>query len=321
MRVIRYLLTAFFSLAIIGIVGFFLVREGSLIYGARRLDSSLDVLRLFAARDAARTECTELAGGDLGLESEVKYQLRFLNSQDYILEAVCPLNQSNPIELGDNSLPNFVTKTPGKSGFVWAEGVNTGIQITAFSGLAELIDSMVDADTSLITRSRNIVVEDQQVKTTAEVLPKATGPTTSCEGFGYTCCDQVTQTGMGNQLSGVMQCQDSCYESCVDRPVVLSFTSNPFFDIETRTVAVSAGREIELSFVTNEKGAKSLTTEIDFGDGQAQVFSGDEGSVSHTYNCNRPLCTYEATITATNENGVSSVETPVSRMTIQVSNN
>ncbi len=321
MRVFKYLLTTLFLVVVVSGVGFLALRLILLTASTKKLEDSLEVLKLSAARNVASTECFELAGGNSALDQPVVYQIRFLNDTDYVLEAVCPLNQSNPIELGANSLAAFVKKVPGKSGFVWDESFDTGIEIEVFGELAQFLAKNASAyvDSRLITRSRQIVIENGVVNTAATALPDSQQPVATCEGYGFTCCDTISQVGSGGQLAGAGQCSDNCFQQCLNRPVVLSFATNPFFNPNTRQVDVAVGTPITFAFVVDEKDTEDFEVVIDFGDGQSETFYARQGQVVHEYDCDDPFCSYTAELIVTDPDGLSSIETPISEIAVNVS--
>lgn len=321
MRVLKYLFTTLFLVVVVFGVGFLAARKVLLVANTNKLVDSLEVLKLSAARNVASTECFELAGGNSATDQPIVYQIRFLNDVDYVLEAVCPLNQSNPIELGTNALAPFVKKVPGKSGFVWDESFDTGIELEVFGELAQFLEENTAryVDSRLITLSRKIVVENGVVNTAAAALPDSQQPVATCAGYGFTCCDTISQVGSGGQLTGASQCSDHCFRQCLDRPVVLSFATNPFFNPNTRQVDVVVGTPVTFAFVVDEKDTEDFEVVIDFGDGQSETFYARQGQVAHEYDCPDPFCSYTAELTVTDPDGLSSIETPISKIAVNVS--
>lgn len=319
MRVIRYFVTALLSITILSIIGFLLAREGLLFLSSRRLRDSLEVLKVYAQRNTATGECQRLSDNGNTDGTDIVYQLKFTNSRDYVIEAICPLNRSNPIELASNQLPSYITKVPGTSGYIWTPDGAQGIEIQVFKDEAMLISSLVPQLTpELLIRSRKVVVDNGIIETNAAALPQDPGPTTMCEGYGYTCCDTIAATGSGSQITGLSECPESCFAECINRPIVLSFNSNPFFDLKTRTVTIASGEPLEFSFVAAEASKSLLRADIDFGDGENKRINSAKGTVPHTYTCSTSFCTYTAKILLTDDQGVESIETPISRLTVQV---
>jgi hypothetical protein len=123
---------------------------------------------------------------------------------------------------------------------------------------------------------------------------------------------------MGDQLTQVTDCPRSCFSQCLRRPVVLSFTSDPFLNPQTRVAAVGAGESVTFSYVVDVPEAELVQIVINYGDGQEQQLLETSGSSSHTYSCTQPVCTYQASLSVTQENGATAAPTPVTMITLQV---
>lgn len=320
MRIVRYLLIFTALVLILGVGSFFVVREALLYWGTQSLVESLRSLKESATSGLFEIECARKTGGT-GFEvtsDPVTVQLRFLSSEEYVLEAVCAGFPQSPILIKQQTLPPFITKVPGTSGFIWEELHQSGVELAVFSQLEKQLSDISKFDLGFISKSRGIMVDDRVIVTRASVQPDlSAGPETSCEGYGYTCCNETAEMGAGSQITGLPSCPERCFAACVARPVVLSFNSNPFFDVKTRTVSIGSGETVEFRYVGSST-SNGLQAVVDFGDGKQGMAEGTQGSIVHNYTCNQAACAYPARIILRDAWGVESIDTPVSKITINV---
>jgi hypothetical protein len=89
MRIVRLLISAFLIFLIIIGGGFFVIREGLLYLGARQIKSALRELTLARNRGLYGSQCVQLGASAVGSETPVTYQIRFVSSSDYVVEALC----------------------------------------------------------------------------------------------------------------------------------------------------------------------------------------------------------------------------------------
>jgi len=166
---------------------------------------------------------------------------------------------------------------------------------------------------------KSVYVEDFSVYIgTLEDIEGVPGPITSCEGNGYECCSADTSIGKGDIVSSVNDCPQSCYESCIRRPVILSVSTQPFFDLKTRVLTVTKGEEVLIGYVIDQADSKELDIMIDFGDGDSTQMTEYSGEAVHRYNCSKTTCKYNLTVSAVNEKGIEAVKTAVTSVTVIV---
>lgn len=282
-------------------------------------------------------QCMAKGSQSVGSERVATLQLRFISDNEYVVEAICSQFIFSPIEVERGELPMMVTKESGQSGIVWGEEPS-GVII------------------SLMGRKSGVFVRDGVISTDINNMvgvEMADGPITSCQGYGFACCQSDFQEGLGDQLLGVTDCPKTCYSSCRERPVVLSFASSPFVDPTTRQLTVKRGQNVTFSYVIsddqtdpfaglnleeeNQIAVKMLTIVenflnpktqndqsednqvwIDFGDGQRSKFSDLQGSVERAYTCNKAQCVYTASIRAINGQGVESADTIINSIKVVV---
>lgn len=321
MRILKFLFSFLFLFVVLGMVVFFAGREGLLFWGVSSVEHSLGDLQKIAASDRYIQECQRRGGQDLVSSDEsVRYQLRFLSSTEYVLEAVCSQFSLSPILIDRRTLPQLVSKAVGSSGFIWRDGITNSIELVVFGELEQQLQEYAKFDTSFLTRKKAVVVADRTVMVQASTPTAQDGPVTSCQGYGYQCCDAVAQIGTGDQIVGLQGCEQTCYAACVSRPVILSFNSNPFFDVRTRVLSIPSGGIVEFLYVADGGDSETLTANIDFGDGKQAQLEGNQNSTSHTYTCAKAMCTYQAKIRMIDRWGVESTDTAVNTITVEVTN-
>jgi hypothetical protein len=301
MRVLSFFLSAllFFGIsgAIIAVVG----REVMLTRAIWQVRDSLREMRQIAAKGEAYTqECQKRGALNLNQAGVGTIQLRFTSANEYAVEVLCTDFSFDPIVVSSEKLPWRVTKKSSTSGIIWGDE-RSGVTLEFFG------------------RSRAILVEDREIFTVSgQTTALGTGPRTNCAGFGYQCCIPESSAGVGEQLAQATDCPRTCYQSCQARPLVLSLVSQPFLDVETRTLTMGPGEPVEFSYVGSMSGPAELKANFTFGDGAAETLTGTSNKVSHTYLCPQAECLYEMTLTLVDGQGVESYPTPISKVTVKV---
>lgn len=318
MRVLRFIFTAFILFCVVIVAGFFLSREVLLFWGTSKIRNSLRTLSLALQNGSYTQQCLQLGSTPLATEPLVTYQLRFLSSSEFVSEAVCAGFPYEPIRIAQDKLPEFVTKVPGSSGFFVERNTQSGIQLTVFEEEIDAISEAIDFELDMLRRNKPLIAEGGVLIKDPQQTYVGTGPTTQCEGYGYECCDTVAQFGVGDRITGLTDCEKTCFAQCASRPLVLSFNTNPIMNPNVRTVTVETGTTVEFTYVADAGEADSVTGILDFGDGDKTPVSGLASQTSHTYECPRARCSYTAKLTLTDNWGVNSAELGISQVTIVV---
>lgn len=319
MRILRLLFSATMFFVIIVVASFFIAREALLYLGSSQLQSSFRTLTLSKNRGQFASQCRQLGSVGVGGDGIVKYQLRFLSSNDYLLEAVCNQFSFDPILIEQVSLPEFVSKVPGGSGFV-LDSLDGGIEIQVFAQELEKISEVVGFDLSGLVKTVSLTSEDGKSIVEGDINSISGSPVTSCNGYGYECCQDVSQVGIGSRITGLVDCEKTCYSSCATRPIVLSFNTNPIFDPKERTLYTSDEQTVEFTYVADAGKASTVGGVIDFGDGKKMPVSGLAGQVSHTYSCPWGGCEYYVTLTLEDNWGIESADTNIGKIKIVIGN-
>lgn len=318
MRILRLIISAFLFFVVIIVAGFFILRELMLLWGTSKIKSSLREMSLSQNRGSFATQCYELGAKAPAGESLVTYQLRFISSTEYIVEAVCEGLEFDPILIAQKTLPQFVTKVPGTSGFTLSSE-QTAIELEVFRKEIDDISQKTGFDLSFLDRKKLLVSQSGVlIKSSDTTILSANGPITACDGYGYECCDEISHFGVGDKITGLADCKDSCYSSCASRPVVLSFNTSPVMDRANRSVSVRSGNTVEFTFVADSGDSKSMSGVISFGDGDKAQISGLAGQESHTYSCALTRCEYTAKIVLEDNWGIKSADLMTNKVKVIV---
>ena len=317
MRIIRFFLKFTVIMMVLAVSVFLLAREALLLSASHTLKGSLSELVLISNRGSYASSCRAKGITDYVGSSHPVLQLRFISDTEYVLEVNCVENSVEPVLLMQKTLPPFVQKKQGGSGFT-LEQQRSAVELVAFQEIEDLIDSWLFFDADFIARSVSITAEAGEVIDASTPFDYENGPITSCSGYGYFCCDAVSQKGVGDSITGLTGCAGSCYSHWVSRPLVLSFTTSPFFEFTTRTLAIRKGEAVEFSYVSDPGSGNTVRVTIDFGDGESEVLQTETGTAVHTYRCAAANCEYTATVRLVDNWGVESSPTEVSKVTIRV---
>lgn len=298
MRIVMSLLFSFVALVLSAGAVFLIVREGLLMWSMQELRQSAAQMRKLAVNIGPYgVECRKK--GVLEDENVVTaIQLRFLNDTEYVIEIVCGQFKLDPILVATKKLPFMVKKVPGSAGIIWG-GAPSGVRVELWG------------------RTRAMLQENKQLFYTSNPKEElGITPLSSCGGYGYSCCAEESAQGLGDQLEQALDCPRTCYASCQRRPVVLSLSTDPFYDPETRTLGALPGDVITFVYVIDSPAGGSVV--LDYGDGTKETVTTMSGTTTHQYQCATAVCTYKMKLKVTDTAGVTSVDTPVSQVTVRV---
>lgn len=256
-------------------------------------------------------------------------QLRFLDDSNFVVEAICNQMEHAPIEITQASLPPFVSRELGKSGWRWPE-----------AGVIHF---------SLYKREYAVLVADETIDTIYKRAPavEGSGPPGACVSFGYRCCDSNIQQGVGSLATTALDCPEQCYADCEDRPLILSFSTQPYYNKLDRVLEIKAKEPVVFSFVVSPNQEASfagyidsddpiensiatiemlftketeevLQVTLDFGDNEQELFTGSRGQVQHQYQCAANECLFEATLKVVKDGRIESVGGPQNVIKVRV---
>lgn len=298
MRILRFLGMFAVVALLLSLGGFFVAREALMFKATYDIEEAVKQMETVdAAKFRYQQNCVRKAGGNAQIQS---VELHFSNDQEYSIVALCEYFSNEPVLIETFSLPRFIKKVPGESGLIWDPDGRSGIQLEIW-GLTKTF--ILDGQELLKMRGDHPVDGNQ--------------PAASCGGFGFQCCDQVTEIGSGKSVSAV-DCPQHCSSTCQSRPVVLRMYSDPPPDYQTKTLTIRPGTQVTISFIIDPGQSESVETTVDFGDGQRQTVPEVEGVVNHVYQCGREQCEYTATVQAVDEQGQPSIITSIATTNIKV---
>ncbi len=332
MRVLKTFITSFLIIAILAGLGYLATREVLLLVALSRVKQSLSQVREVDLNQSYLTECMN-RGANRDERGRIHHtQLRFIDQNNYVLEVICNSMEHNPIEFGQGKLPKLVTHQIGQSGMRW--GGNAGLNFYCLNRVGSL----------------SVIEGIYKTSLKPSLVAGYIGPTSYCESYGYQCCDPTTQVGEGEVVSEALDCPQTCHRLCLDRPLILSFSTQPYYNRITRTLEVTHNQDITFSYVVAPDQEASfifyeetddpvesmiimvealfvkkpkedlLTVILDYGDGQKEEFSGLRGQVQHVYQCHQAECDFEASIKVIKENGVESLDAIQNQIMVKVKN-
>lgn len=301
MRVLRTFLSSLILLGLAaGIVGL-IAREVLLVMAVGVVREAVSEIRNQSVQQGNFVqECLSRGGGSDGESPVSAIQLRFTSDTEFVTEVVCSQTQFESLITSTRELPWMVRKVPGTSGIIWSDA-RSGIELEVFG------------------RHRAVVIENRTVEYSSdENVDLGIGPVTTCEGYGFTCCALDSQVGLDSQWNQATNCPRSCYSRCVSRPVVLSVATDPYYELETRRVAISSGQSVVFTVLVEVGQASPAQVHLDFGDGQSETGNENTETYTHTYTCSQPSCEYRAKVLITDSKGITSTETLSSSLTVVV---
>ncbi len=300
MRVLRSFILFFLFIILVSVSGFLIAREVLLAKAASDIRTAIRSMEKVAyTRSEYANEC--IRKGGISGQSVSSVELRFMTEKEYRVVAVCEYFRNEPIFVTSYTLPQFVEKIPGEAGLIWDPTGKSGIQLSMW-GLEKTI--ILDGTDFIVHRGLKEIDGNR--------------PPAVCQGFGYTCCDGVTEVGVGEAMSAAGDCPESCFLKCESRPVVLRLYSDPPPDLRTKITTISSGTEVSFFYTIDSGQGEQVDVTVDFGDGQKQVVSEAEGIVTHAYQCATAACEYTATVQASDAFARKSVITPVSSLLVRV---
>lgn len=306
-----------FVLIVVG--SLFLAREFFMWQGVREFRSSLVALKRMTGGSCA--DKLQLAEG---FATTTFKQVRFTDSTKYNLEIVCVGFVDMPIVSESYSLATFISKKPGVSGLILDPQKPTSEYITlvVFDDVVRKIPPQLQPWLSWISKEQAIGFENEAIVTKAPleiVANKHLGPATSCEGYGYHCCDAFSQAGTGSSIENLNSCPSGCFEQCVSRPLLLSVQTDPLMEWEKREVIVKSGAPVVFHYIADDSAsAGPWSATISYGDGTSASEEGLEGSFTHTYTCASGSCRFQVSVAVANSLGVTSTLSPTSQLEVVV---
>jgi len=339
MRIIRFFSSTLIFIVFILLIGIFVGRELLLIM------ATSDIKR--AGNSLLSTSHLVNCYDGFSRSPHAWGQIRFVDDKNYVLETVCSDFPKKPILIETKTLPVFVKKIAGSSGFVFNTQKPVASQIT--------INSL--GKEQIIYKEINDLANGEP----PALIDYIAGPASECQAFNYQCCQEDVELGVGSKQELATDCPKSCYQSCQPRPLVVSFNAMPSSLEDRRLIYVRPGQVVTFAFVVSE-GKQELfsgqvmsntkddslwqwksrlqtlielisnaegesikqvqlpiTSTIFFGDGQSYSTQNLQGVTDHVYTCGEAVCYFEAWIEAQDARLTTSADNEFSRLKIIVS--
>lgn len=289
-------------LMIVFFVGFFGSREVILYWASAQVAADARVLTIQQRWSEAADRCSRPL-----TEGQVfdAFQLRFLDDKTYAMEVRCLSLQ--PATRETKTLPLGVRKTTGSAGFFYNYVTQelTGEITLELWGQKKIV--FADGD-----RARQVW---------GSTSLRTSLPASACRAHGLRCCDAVQEVGVGEvHSSGVTDCGATCYQSCRQRPILLSFQTDPPVDYEQRRLPIPATSGLVLfNFVFDDRESPMETVTLDFGDGTTQQITGKRnGQFSKEYTCPSGSCRFTAILRGVDQRGIESAETRLGTIIVEL---
>jgi hypothetical protein len=322
MRILKFLLSSAIVIALVVAVVGLIAREALLIWATSKVSSSLSELHALSKNSGDYNRQCRLKGSPSTTKAVTGLQLRFTSPTEYVTEVICEQFPLDPIQIRSEKLPFFVHKNAGSSGIIWGKDLS-GVEI------------------EIVGRRKVVQVNNEDIEVVAAPAgaanPIGVSPQSTCDGYGYMCCQSDIQQGTGGTNNQVTDCPKSCFAACVARPVVLSFSSDPFPDPVSHVAQLQSGESMTFSYVvsagdqslnvgqtqTNQELSQSqkqpaLQVVIEYGDGQRDTASKITGQFTHVYSCSSNNCNFFPHLSAKDGQGVASADTPLTSLSIVV---
>lgn len=317
MRFLRYVVVFLLLAVTLTVVGLLAWQEITLATGKQHLAQQLEDYTGTALPPQTFDYCKQLGTVSTAGRPLFTVQVRFIDSKQFVIEAVCDQYEFAPLELVQSALSAGVVKVPGSAGFAFGPGVwRVDLQADASFLPGPVREQALIKQ--LLSRTASVIVADGRLVADASLeSSQPAEPITTCEGYGFTCCTPVAEQGEGESLPA-SDCSAACFARCQQLPQVFWLATSNGYDREQRTATVSRGELVTFSFVGDALDPATTTARLDFGDGNSWEGPMQIESVNHQYSCEISQCQYVASVTLTDQAGLPSVSTVNSRLTVFV---
>lgn len=289
MRFLTLFLKIFGGL-LLGLVSIFLItREAVIWWTTNSLSRQVSYLQRTTQWNNLSNICLERTS-----EPAIRLQLRFLDDQRYQLEVAC----------ADERYEKFQeTKS-----LMWGVIKNGGWAGLAVDPESREVSGQISFD--FFGRSKTLYAENGKLRSRNDQAAELSSLLiSSCQAHSLTCCQADLQAGLGEQLvEGVNDCPDTCFSSCLLRPKVLMFQTDPRLEPTNRRLVLDKNSSFVLFNYTIEENDNPLEKVVlDFGDGTKEELPPDIfGQVTKEYQCSQDECHYFAKLTAYDNAGFDS---------------
>lgn len=241
-------------------------------------------------------ECQEKSASDIFANNRYPlsaYQLRFTSPTTYVIEAVCSGSASSTVAVKSGELP---------VGSSVLSGTGVAVPIKTVPEDVQFVVRVGEVATAYGFKNGDVYSEESDQ---AYEIASGTQPQTTCEGVGKICCNAQKQVGSGAQQTSVSDCPLTCFDSCMNRPEVTLFNSDPPATSLDRMVNLTrANSTIRISYRIDDPDNTIQSVDVDWGDGQGASGLQAKDTLEHTYACAQAQCSYAVVLSAQDTTGL-----------------
>ena len=117
MRIVGFFIRSLLSLGILAALVYFVGGYLWMTVSLGSFRSNISVLEDSLANTSTINKLCVNAPASSPYSVPKAIQLRFIDNKNYVLEVVCSLIENTPVQMGMGTLPSFIEKEQGSSGF------------------------------------------------------------------------------------------------------------------------------------------------------------------------------------------------------------
>ena len=258
--------------------------------------SALRLVENLAQEPKHYEQCQEKTKNDIFADKRYPlsaYQLRFTSPSAFVVEAVCSGSSRPTVLVKSRSLP---------LGSRVVSGTGVAVPIKTEPEDAQFVVAI--GETNMIFGFSNSELFAEETEQEIEIA-SGSQPLTTCEGVGKKCCDAQKQVGNGGSSTVVSDCPNTCFDACMNRPIVTLLNSDPPATSLDRQVSLTkAENGLRISYRIDDPDNTIKSVAVDWGDGQIESGFPAKHTLDHDYFCATNACTYRLTLSAQDTTGL-----------------
>ncbi len=235
------------------------------------------------------------------------YQLRFTSPTSFVVEAVCSGASRPTVLVKAKNLP---------FGSQVISGTGAEVPIKTEPADAQFVVAVNKAQVLYGFKDGEVFTDDSEIETEVAIGAQ---PQTTCKGVGKVCCSAQKQVGSGQLESSVSDCPSTCFDSCMNRPVVTLLNSDPPATSLDRLVTLTkADNSLRISYRIDDPDNTIKSVDVDWGDGQEASGLPAKHMLEHEYICASSQCAYRVTLSAQDTTGLDLLDGRLNWLDVQV---
>lgn len=258
--------------------------------------SGLRLVENLAQEPKHYEQCQAKSNGDIFANKRYPlsaYQLRFTSPTSFVVEAVCSGASKSTVLVKERILPSGSRVISG-----------TGVEIPIKTEPKDAQFVVVVNNTQVIYGYKDGEVFSEDSEADVEIAV-GTQPQTTCEGVGKMCCDAKKQVGSGGSTSEVSDCPTTCFDNCMNRPVVTLLNSDPpATSLDRQVDLTKIDNQLRISYRIDDPDNTIKSVDVDWGDGQGESNLPAKHTLEHEYACVSSSCAYRVTLSAQDTTGL-----------------